>query len=604
MKILIANIAWIDNGWTDITNQTTSGHKHVQDGGIAHESLNFKFDGKWNDENNIYGFCQFTNPPQIKNNENIIIFYSNKKLVGVYSNVEYGEFKPNNKPKDFKNFNLMAKRVNSFKLKNNIEFNIKKHLPTNKKRIGQNGFTYINPKELLNILDDICTLNADLFKKTQEILKTIPLKDKEMNIWIIAPGELASIWDECKDNEYIAIGWDEINANNYNTLEDLKKDLIDKYDDITTNTKKHNYIWNFGKNIKKGDIVVARNGKTKIIGIGEIVSDYISPQEADNPRKEKKYQQVRYVNWIDLSENNISDKGEFAIQTVAKSNINDSRISIYIKNAIFKKQIEEKAKLLRYQKQIILQGPPGTGKTRLAKQIARYMTKNETNDKIDDLDGQVKLIQFHPSYSYEDFVRGIVTESNGTQIEYKTKDKVLVDMATKALNTRDKPYILIIDEINRANLSSVLGELIYALEYRDEAVESMYDIAGKREITLPSNLYIIGTMNTADRSIGHIDYAIRRRFTFIDVLPDISVVSENSKFKDVEKIFNDHISPEFQKNKVMLGHSYFIADSDDELNNKLKYQVIPLLNEYVSDGVLLDSAKYEIEKLFNNEAKD
>ena len=104
-----------------------------------------------------------------------------------------------------------------------------------------------------------------------------------------------------------------------------------------------------------------------------------------------------------------------------------------------------------------------------------------------------------------------------------------------------KNYVLIIDEINRANLSSVLGELIYALEYRDEAVDSMYEVDGSNKITLPPNLYIIGTMNTADRSVGHIDYAIRRRFAFVDVLPrDLSSEGcefNSDLFKKVSQLF-------------------------------------------------------------------
>ncbi|MFC2073765.1 AAA family ATPase [Campylobacterota bacterium] len=268
-------------------------------------------------------------------------------------------------------------------------------------------------------------------------------------------------------------------------------------------------------------------------------------------------------------------------------------------NSKEKAMITDKIDLLKYRKQMILQGPPGTGKTRLAKQIARYMVKGDSEPRVDDIKDQVKLLQFHPSYSYEDFVRGIVAKSNGNTIEYKTENKILANMAKKALGDKENPYILIVDEINRANLSSVLGELIYALEYRDKAVDSMYDIDGKREIILPSNLYIIGTMNTADRSIGHIDYAIRRRFAFVDILPDETIANDNSKFKAVEEIFTKHLSPEFQREKVMLGHSYFIADDEEELKSKLQYQVIPLLKEYMSDGVLFDSAKTEVEELLN-----
>jgi len=626
MKILIVNIAWIDNGWQELDNKTISGHKHVKDGGIAHESVNFKFNGEWNTNNNIYGFCQFTNEPSVNGNDNIVVFYSDKKIVGVYTNVEFGKFKPENRPKEIEYFNMKANKVLSFKLNTYLNFSPKKYLPKGKQRIGQTGFTYIEQLQLLNILDDTCTLNSNLFINIQKIIKLLTLKDKDMNIWVIAPGEEASIWDDCKENGYIAIGWDKINIKDYSSSEGLKDALIKSYEGIETNTRKHNYLWNFGKNIQKSDIIIARKGKTKIIGIGEVISDYFSPQDEDNPRKDEEYKHVRKINWLDTSEYDISQKGEFAIQTVAKLNIYDERISSYIQNTLLKKQITEKTDLLEYQKQIILQGPPGTGKTRLAKQMANFIIKGKIDTNIDNITDQVKLIQFHPSYSYEDFVRGIVAKPNddGNGIMYKAENKILVQMAKKAQDALSeeyykaetsnerkneilkeaKKYILIIDEINRANLSSVLGELIYALEYRDEAVESMYEVEENRKIVLPSNLYIIGTMNTADRSTGYIDYAIRRRFTFINILPDGDVVNSNSKFSGVQKLFKkedgtkaDTLSVEFNPDDVMLGHSYFIAENDEELENKFKYQVIPLLKEYIKDGILNETAKNEIEKL-------
>jgi len=302
-------------------------------------------------------------------------------------------------------------------------------------------------------------------------------------------------------------------------------------------------------------------------------------------------------------------------------------------------EVKNKIELLKYQKQIILQGPPGTGKTRLAKIIARSIINGEEKANIDDIKEQVTLIQFHPSYSYEDFVRGIVAKTEkgkGGGIKYVVENKVLAEMAQKAKGSLDDKYfdketteeekeeileksdkfIVIIDEINRANLSSVLGELIYALEYRDEAVESMYslkedkdgksiDLEKQREIILPKNLYIIGTMNTADRSVGHIDYAIRRRFSFESVLPDESVVNDKELFEKVEALFYEDkkaktkaktLSIEFFPDDVQLGHSYFIGKSD-ELNKKLQYQVKPLLHEYIKDGVLEENSKIANEKI-------
>jgi MoxR-like ATPase len=383
--------------------------------------------------------------------------------------------------------------------------------------------------------------------------------------------------------------------------------------------------------------------------------------------------------------------------------------------------------ILEYKKQIILQGPPGTGKTREAKLLAKEML--ELSD-LKDLENneQFKLVQFHPSYTYEDFVRGIVAKPNpdGDGIVYEADNKTIGLFAKKALdnflaskgvtnnrvgfegrfkvlldninNTIDsgeifkfgeksvaeiisvgndnliysfpkrkdikykllfsdiekvfknraeikipidlrdkekdyqlkmkgkypyyymilkmmeeiddlpevkinleiqKNYILIIDEINRANLSSVLGELIYALEYRNEAVESMYELDGSNQLTLPPNLFIIGTMNTADRSVGHIDYAIRRRFAFVDILPENLKETQGLDsfddvlFNKVASLFETNLSQEFNKEDVQLGHSYFIDKSDEggSMDIRLEYEIKPILLEYVRDGILIGKTR-------------
>jgi 5-methylcytosine-specific restriction endonuclease McrBC GTP-binding regulatory subunit McrB len=167
-----------------------------------------------------------------------------------------------------------------------------------------------------------------------------------------------------------------------------------------------------------------------------------------------------------------------------------------------------------------------------------------------------------------------------------------------------KNYVLIIDEINRANLPSVLGELIYALEYRGESVETLYEIEGDASISLPENLYIIGTMNTADRSVGHIDYAIKRRFAFVSVLPDESVIDNDKAmalFQTVSQLFEkEYLAPDFDKNDVQLGHSYFMVKDDEELKLRLKFEIVPILCEYVKDGLLLENAtKYINDEIAN-----
>ena len=169
-----------------------------------------------------------------------------------------------------------------------------------------------------------------------------------------------------------------------------------------------------------------------------------------------------------------------------------------------------------------------------------------------------------------------------------------------------KNYVLIIDEINRANLSAVLGELIYALEYRGEAVQSMYAIEGENNLILPPNLYIIGTMNTADRSVGHIDYAIRRRFAFVNILPkdltnELGDQFESALFAKVTNLFNTNLSSEFKKEEVQLGHSYFIT-KNTPIDIRWEYEIKPILLEYVKDGILVgEGIETTINNLINNE---
>lgn len=286
-------------------------------------------------------------------------------------------------------------------------------------------------------------------------------------------------------------------------------------------------------------------------------------------------------------------------------------------------EIENLIGVLSQKNQIILQGPPGTGKTYTAKDLAEQLVfgtvsadKKAQKEKLEASD-QFALIQFHPSYSYEDFVRGITAKSVEGNIVYETENKILAAFAEKALKSGEA-HVLIIDEINRANLPAVLGELIYALEYRDEAVASMYAVDGDRSITIPNNLYIIGTMNTADRSVGHIDYAIRRRFAFVDVLPNEEVINnEPAKvlFRQVAALFvseeegklvnSDFLAADFDYKEVQLGHSYFILgegsaeEQEKELQLRLQYEIRPILHEYVKDGVLLESAQKAINKLGN-----
>jgi 5-methylcytosine-specific restriction enzyme B len=498
------------------------------------------------------------------------------------------------------------------------------------------------------------------------------------------------------------------------------------------------------KNIRIGDLILIRHGGNVIALV----------QALEMPREIMTEEQDYHI-WFDVGlrinvleyyeKLNISGKGWFLAKALMPID-DDNDIACDFISDLYeefknKTKMNNLTDLLTFKHQIILQGAPGTGKTYTAKELAYSFVfgenlspkSDERKKQLAELEKseQFKFIQFHPAYSYEDFVRGIVAESNGSQIEYKTKDKILAEFAKTALkNYQDsqktveilseekrlqllfedfkdvvqtaiasdgkyeirssihiigvnetsfrikgdtwrhailvkfedilklqkegmtesylhgqqmqrlintshdgqnygptysmmlgkfqafikdkkplvtieeqvelKNYVLIIDEINRANLPSVLGELIYALEYRGESVDSMYDIHGDRSLVLPENLYIIGTMNTADRSVGHIDYAIRRRFAFVDVGADETVIGlprAKALFNEVRAIFKEHIASDFELKDIELGHSYYLAKEDNELPMKLEYEIKPLLREYVKDGILLSEAKDKIEAL-------
>ena len=270
--------------------------------------------------------------------------------------------------------------------------------------------------------------------------------------------------------------------------------------------------------------------------------------------------------------------------------------------------------------QVILFGPPGTGKTYKALQIAaRLLGLPETSDEFEQSrfgkgtgqSGCWQIVQFHPSYNYEDFVRGIQVETRNGQAEYRPVDRIFAQMCIAAAEQKDAKYIIIIDEINRANVPAVLGELLYALEYRDKPVTTLYAPSNKLELIVPRNLYVIGTMNTADRSIGHLDYAIRRRFAFLRCRAKRDEVEQYyaeqqdglrqsalEKFEGVAQLFaSDKLSADYRADDVQIGHTYFFAKTESELRSKFRYQVIPLLEEYLADGVLRREAESKINEL-------
>ena len=528
--------------------------------------------------------------------------------------------------------------------------------------------------------------------------------------WLYSPGEQAVEWEEFYKEGIMAIRWDELgDLKNYADRKSILKALMDNYGG---GEKQPNWVsalddfYNGENKINIGDIVIVKRGTKTLLGYGKIISDYYFDEER------AAYKHCREVKW--LKKGVWDAKDNLPRKTLTDTTLEKAQYLLNIMNEnINKQENKDMIELLKYKPQIILQGPPGTGKTREAKRIAKALLGLGENDSLEGNE-QFKLIQFHPSYSYEDFVRGIVAKPNeeGNGIVYTAENKVLgkfTDEAQKSLekclerqskpikwqdfrdfleekkkknkevyfsdkvkldrieNYKDgrsalyflvrknedwipnekmihfsnfsqenlddnfkkfytsydrgywesitnyfinwfkepEPYVLVIDEINRANLSAVLGELIYALEYRGEAVQSMYAIDGENNLILPPNLYIIGTMNTADRSVGHIDYAIRRRFAFVNILPkdltnELGDQFEGALFAKVTNLFNTNLSPEFKKEEVQLGHSYFIT-KNTPINIRWEYEIKPILLEYVKDGILVGEG---IETTINNFIND
>ena len=283
-----------------------------------------------------------------------------------------------------------------------------------------------------------------------------------------------------------------------------------------------------------------------------------------------------------MEENDRTPLGEIDLPP-SPSRLAELAAQLYFEDAA---DLENIVALLKDKKQVIFYGPPGTGKTYVAKALATHLA--------DDNEGRVTLVQFHPSYAYEDFVQGYRPTLDGGQLGYELKDGPLLQAAKRAEEEPDADHFLIIDEINRGNLAKVFGELYYLLEYRDDGIRLQYSREEDEEFSLPPNLYVIGTMNTADRSIALVDLALRRRFYFVEFHPDAPPVKGMlARFLDREGLadmkwvstFVDEANKELDDHKAAIGPSHFMKDNlDEDMAGRIwRYAIRPYVEERLQD---------------------
>jgi 5-methylcytosine-specific restriction protein B len=449
--------------------------------------------------------------------------------------------------------------------------------------------------------------------KTKRGTASTALADDDVDTihyWIYSPGDGAAKWDEFYNAGIMAIGWSEIgDLKAFASKDDMKVKMKETYDPSLSYKNAAHATWQFANEMKIGDVVFVKKGMHQLVGRGVVTSDYEYDSERDD-----EYGNIRKVNW--------THNGEWPHpgQAVMKTLTDISSYTDYVEklNALFEDDseddVEEEEKtfppyssedflkevymeekdynnligILRTKKNIILQGAPGVGKTFAAKRLAySIMGTKDIN--------RVMMVQFHQSYSYEDFIMGFRPSAAG----FELKKGAFYNFCKEAEIDTDNDYFFIIDEINRGNLSKIFGELFMLIE-NDKRGNSLQLLYSDEKFSVPKNVYIIGMMNTADRSLAMLDYALRRRFAFIEMKPGFDNESfrlyrmslASSKFDQLincVRSLNAVISNDESLGEgFCIGHSYFCNLSPDTVNEQslraiVEYELIPLLKEYWFD---------------------
>lgn len=457
--------------------------------------------------------------------------------------------------------------------------------------------------------------SEEVNKKNQElkmVAESSALMDDEnetIRYWVYAPGEGSYMWDDFYKRGVMAIGWNEIgDLSLFKNKSEIKEAMKKIYGPNLSYQNATHATWQFANEMKVGDIIFVKKGRSQLIGRGIVTSDYFYDSEAEE------YNHIRTVNWthhgewsypgkaamktltdvtpyIDVVEKlkNIFDDGTSEdVEEVEKSYSSYTKEDFLNDVFMSEEEYERLRSVFVFKKNIILQGAPGVGKTYAAKRLA-YSLIGEKNAE------RVKMVQFHQSYSYEDFIMGFRPSDIGFELRKGTFYNFCKRAELDAVND----YFFIIDEINRGNLSKIFGELFMLLE-NDKREASLQLVYSDEKFSIPDNLYIIGMMNTADRSLAMLDYALRRRFAFFELQPGF----DTDGFKTYQSNINNRkldnliacvknlnyaiATDESLGEGFCIGHSYFCnltpeSVNDQVISNIVEYELIPLLKEYWFD---------------------
>ena len=448
----------------------------------------------------------------------------------------------------------------------------------------------------------------------------------EADVWLISPGEAARHWPAFQEQGIAAVGYDNLgDIGEYGSKDDVHQALIDSgYGSNPLHSSLA--LWQFAREINVGDVVIAKKGRRVVLGWGKVTGGYahdperpeylnirsvewnpcrkpieLPPQRGTAPKTLTCYSHkkdwVRFVfemiDGEDLSrEMDLESRDADKQMDPEPYDINSALQSIFVSH----QQLTRILDSIALRKNLILQGPPGVGKTFIARRIAWCLIGRKDSNPVE-------MVQFHQSYAYEDFVQGWrPTETGG----FVLRNGVFFGFCERAGKSPNTPFVFIIDEINRGNLSRIFGELLMLIEAdkrgSEYAIPLTYSNPGER-FAVPENVHVLGLMNTADRSLAMVDYALRRRFAFETLQPafrteefrehlieagvDRSLVD---RIEDRISAINERIredtdlGPGFQ-----IGHSYFVpddgVDSPDErwFHTIVDTQIAPLLREYWFD---------------------